>query len=155
MAAMSVLLIGSLGLLSLHHIGVAMNGDARVMSRATAIAQDLVSQLQMWSFDDPRLANTNTTNDADPGDSAGAYETATFTFDQQESGLESQAWLGLPSATVQGLGFTRFWNVAHVDLDANGTLNAKRVAVIVRWQRNGTWRRIVLFTVLKNPASTN
>jgi Tfp pilus assembly protein PilV len=160
MVAMTVLLVGSMGLLGLHRAGLSMNADARVMTRATALAEDLVSQIQMWDYlSDPRLRDTTASNNADFADSAGAFEQASFTFDHQESELESQAspstWNGVPTATAQALGFTRYWNVADVDLDANGALNAKRVAVIVRWMRNGSPRRIVLITVLRNPANTN
>jgi Prokaryotic N-terminal methylation motif len=160
MVAMSVLVVGSLGLLGLHRVGVIMNADARVMTRATAIAQDLVSQMALWDYvHDPRLVNMDTSNDSDFADSSGSFETATFKYDHAEGELETQGnpytWLGMPTATVQGLGFTRYWNVAEVDFDANGALNAKRVAVIVRWERNGVARRIVLITALRNPAITN
>ncbi len=162
MAAMGVLLVGSLGLLALHGVGIRTGADARVMTRATAIAQDLVSQMQMWDFtNDPRLTNAAPANDADYADSSGTFEqpVGSFVFDHQESELESQGapytWLGLPTATVQGLGFTRYWNVAEVDYSPGGVLNARRVAVVVRWERNGVGRRIVLLTVLRNPAASN
>ena len=163
MIAMSVLVIGSMGMVGLHRIGARMNGDSRIMTRATAIAQDLVNQMQLWDYtNDPRLANTTTGNDADFADGAGAFEKAVgnFTYDHQESELESQAvpytWLGIPSATVQGAGgvnFSRYWNVAEVDTDDTGAVVAKRVAVIVRWKRDGAARRIVLVTVLRNPST--
>lgn len=159
--AMAIMLVGSLGLLALHGMGVRMNADARVMTRATAIGQDLVSQLQLWSYADPRLANSVTSNDAgqayaDPG---ATFETDAFVFDHQEPELEGQdqtlfPWNGIPSAAVQGLGFTRYWNVAEVD-DVNGfgTPDAKRVAVIVRWVQDGGPRRLVLLTTLANPGN--
>ena len=162
MVAMAVLMVGAVGLAALHRIGVRTNADARVMTRAAAIGQDLITQLQSWDFtNDPRLRNTNTGNDADFADSSGSFEqpVGSFVFDHQESELESQSspytWLGVPSATVQGLGFARYWNVAEVDHDPSGTLDARRVAVIVRWERNGVGRRIVLVTVLRNPAGAN
>lgn len=161
MIAMSVLVIGSMGMVGLHRIGARMNGDSRIMTRATAIAQDLVNQMQLWDYtNDPRLTNTTTSNDADFADGAAAFETTSFTPDHQESELESQAvpytWLGIPSATVQGAGgvnFSRYWNVAEVDTDDTGAIVAKRVAVIVRWKRDGAARRIVLVTVLRNPST--
>jgi len=162
MIAMVVLLVGAVGLIGLHRYGVQTNADARVMTRATALAQDLVSQMQFWDYtNDPRLVNTQTGNDADFADGAGLFQGAvgSFVYDHQESELESQnapyTWLGTPTATAQALGFTRYWNIAEVDLDDNGVNGAKRVAVIVRWERNGAARRIVMVTVLRNPASTN
>jgi Tfp pilus assembly protein PilV len=160
MIAMSVLVIGSMGLVGLHRIGARMNADSRIMTRATAIAQDLVNQMQLWDYvNDPRLANRTSSNDADFADGAGAFETSSFTADHQESELESQAapytWLGVSSASLRPFGsnFQRYWNVAEVDTDDTGAVVAKRVAVIVRWDQNGAARRIVLVTVLRNPSS--
>lgn len=157
MVAMSVLLAGSMGLIGVHRAGLAMNADARTITRATALAQDLVEQMQMWSWNDPRLQNTTTSNDADFADASGSFQGASFAFDHQESELESAPaiWNGVPIATAQGLGFTRYWNVAEPDLDANGALVAKRVAVIVRWAHETGPRRVVLVTVIRNPGMTN
>lgn len=160
MVAMVVLVVGALGLLAMQNYGIQTNADARVLTRATALAQDLASQMQMWDYaNDPRLANGNKTNDADPFDHAGAFQqdvVDTTAFDHQESELETSGaaypWFGTPTATAQGLGFTRYWNIAEDPADANG---AKRVAVIVRWANHGAARRIVLVTVLRNPQSNN
>ena len=169
MVAMAILVIGTVGFVGLHRAGAAMNGEARIVTRATALAQDLVDQMQLWDFtNDPRLVNTTTTNDPVFNDPQGCLERPQAAWsscspdptpDHQESELESQAapytWLGVKSATAGQLGFTRYWSVAEVDRDANGALNAKRVAVIVRWQWNGLWRRVVLVTALQNPSNTN
>ena len=156
MVAMAVLLIGTLGLISLHTVGVRMNADARVMTQATDIAQDLVSQMQGWPYaTDPRLVNANTSNDADFADTAFAFQSldvlTAANYDHEEGELEPNGWNGIPTATVQALGFTRYWNIAEMDYDQNGVLQGKRVAVIVRWGEVGRWRRIVLVTYLQNP----
>lgn len=160
MIAMAVLLIGSMGMLSLHAQGVRMNADARVMTRATAIAQDLVDQMQAWDYrTDDRLANANDANDADYADTAGAFEgpVAAELYDHEETELEAAAegWPGISTAAVQQLGFTRYWNVAEADTDVNGVVTGRRVAVIVRWERNGVGRRIVMVTFLRDPQVTN
>ncbi len=159
MVAMGVMLIGSVGLLGMHGVGVRMNADARVMTRATAIAQDLAAQMQLWSYDDPRLTNGNTTNDANYTDGDFSFEHDGFVYDHEEAELESQdatlfPWNGLRSAEVTRLSFTRYWNVAEVD-DVNGfgTADAKRVAVIVRWTQEGGARRVVLLTTIPNPGN--
>lgn len=156
--AMAVLLIGSTGLLGLHRVGTRMNADARVMTRATAIAQDLANQVQLWRYDDPRLVNTTTSNDAKYSDPDFDFERTGFVFDHEEPELDADTvlhpWGGLPHAGVQGLGFTRYWNVAEVD-DVNGlgTPDAKRVAVIVRWDQGGGARRVVLLVTVPNPGN--
>jgi len=156
MVAMAVLLIGTLGLISLHTVGVRMNADARIMTQATDIAQDLVTQMQGWNYTtDPRLLNVNPANDADFSDTAFDFQTldvvTAANYDHEEGELEPNGWTGIPTATVQALGFTRYWNIAEVDFDQNGVLQGRRVAVIVRWGEVGRWRRIVLVTYLQNP----
>ena len=160
MIAMAVLFVGALGMLSLHVYGLRMNTDARVMTRATAIAQDLLDQMKAWDYrNDSRLENSNATNDADYADPGGKFEgtVSSTLYDHQESDLESaySGWLGIPTATVQELGFTRYWNIAEPDTDVNGAVTGRRVAVIVRWERKGAGRRIVLVTFLRDPQVTN
>jgi len=160
-AAMGVLMVGAVGLAGLHAVGARMNADGRIIGRATVIATDLVTHMQSWNFaTDPRLQDTQTGNDDVFNDPNGDFEkdvTSTM-YDHQESELESQGapftWVGIPSAEVQAQGFTRYWNVAEKDFDENGVLTARRIAVIVRWEKNGLARRIVVVTALGNP-STN
>jgi hypothetical protein len=131
-----------------------MNGDALRMTRATAIAQDLLNQISTWPYNDARLANANTANDADVGDTAFAFEGATPPFDHGEADLGA-GWLGIPTADLQGGGYERYWNVATLasdDTNGNGVPDAMRIAVIVRWPWGNGWRRIVLMAVKANPA---
>ncbi len=158
MIAMAIMLIGSLGLLSLHSMGLQMNADARVMTRATALAQDLIAQMQTWDYaNDPRLRNTNTSNDAKYADPDGAFEgtISSTLYDHQETELDGGTWLGVPTATAGQLGFTRYWNISEQDTDANGVVVGRRIAVIVRWERKGVGRRIVVVAFLKDPQVTN
>ncbi|HVO19474.1 MAG TPA: prepilin-type N-terminal cleavage/methylation domain-containing protein [Anaeromyxobacter sp.] len=164
MVAMVVLLIGSLGVLSVQAYGVRMNEDGRVMTRATELAQDLIAQMQTWDYNnDARLLNVNAANDgsiASPlySDPDGQFEgtVTSAMYDHEESELEASplGWNGVPSASLP-TGFTRYWNIAELDYDANGALLGRRVAAIVRWDRNGLGRRIVVTTFLPNPAATN
>jgi len=64
-------------------------------------------------------------------------------------------WLGVSSAAATELGFTRYWNIAEVDYDQNGVLNGRRVAAIVRWQKDNVARRVVLIGYVPNPSNTN
>ena len=88
MIAMAVLLIGALGMMALHGVGLRMNSEAREVMRATAIAYDLLGQIDSWQYDDPRLANVNTANDGDLADAALAFEagwtTPPFDFDDAD-----------------------------------------------------------------------
>ena len=155
--AMGIMVIGAVGMIGLNNMGVRMNGDGRRMTRASAIAQDLVNQMQLWDYTDPRLVNTNTTNDADVADSTLAFEGATsaLAFDHAEAELEGPGleWHGIPVADLATSGYVRYWNVAEPDdLNKNGVPDGKRIAVIVRWPQGAGFRRIVVLATRTNPA---
>jgi Tfp pilus assembly protein PilV len=158
MVAMAVLLIGSTGLVGLHRAGLKVENDSRRITRATAIAQDLVSQMEQWRYDDARLANASTTNDATLGDPGAAFETvddpvAGRQADHAEGDLTASGavWLGLPSSQIGD--YQRFWNVAYPDdTNANAVPDSVRIAVIVRWPSMGAYRRVVLLATKPNPA---
>jgi prepilin-type N-terminal cleavage/methylation domain-containing protein len=157
MVAMMVLLIGAAGLVGLANQGNAMNADGRRVTRATAIAQDLLANVELWAYDDPRLANPTTANDTDLGDAAGLFETdAVPLADHGEADLAlGGAWLGVPQGELDLGQYQRFWNVAEVDdWNGNGIPDVKRIAVIVRWPMGTTWRRMILYTTKINPAES-
>ena len=156
MVATVVLLVAALGMLGLHATGVRLEGQAREITRATTIAQDLLAQIQLWEYDDARLANSSPSNDADFADSAMAFEAAGSTppYDHAEGDLSSAMldWNGLPASALAAGGLQRFWNVAEPDdVNTNGTPDGRRIAVIVRWPRGTGWHRIVLVGFKVNP----
>jgi Tfp pilus assembly protein PilV len=159
MVAMVVLLVGALGMMSLHSTGVRMQNESREITRATAIAQDLLNQIQSWEYADARLANANTTNDRDVGDDAQLFNAhgTTPPFDHAEADL-GVGWTGIPAAALAAGGFERYWNVsttdgagALIDAGGNGLADGMRIAVIVRWPQGGTWHRVVLHGFKVNP----
>lgn len=157
MMATGVLLIGAMGAISAHKFGLQTNADARKLTRASAIAQDLVDQIALWPWGDPRLANTVTSNDADLGDTASAFESDPPPADHGEADLTAggAAFAGVSQAEIQdGTRFERFWNVAlRDDVDGDGVFDLARIAVVVRWPTgDGRYRRIVAFTAKFNPA---
>lgn len=162
MVSMVILLVGALGLMGLASVGNRLNGDSRRMTRATAIAQDLVAQIAMWPYDDPRLSNSNAANDLDIADDAQRFEgpfadLGAFAPDHAEADLAlgAVAFTGVPQAVLQSGGYERYWNVSQPDdWNGNGTPDTRRMTVIVRWPQGAGFRRIVLFTVKINPADT-
>ncbi|HEY6005764.1 MAG TPA: hypothetical protein VIV57_22980 [Anaeromyxobacter sp.] len=155
--AMGILLTGAAGVVAIQRQATFYLGDARRITRATAFAGDLATQIQLWDFDDPRLANSVTANDGDVGDSADLFEIqATPPADHGEADLTlgGRAWTGLSQELLLLNGMERYWNVSfsNVDANANGVPDAMRIAVIVRWQAAGGWRRIVIPLVKVNPA---
>jgi Tfp pilus assembly protein PilV len=154
--AMALLIIAAMGVAQMTRAGSALNLDSRRITRASAIAQDLLGQIQTWDYDDPRLANTTAANDADYGDGSQKFEAATgFVADHAEANLTLNGldWNGLPQADLAAGGYQRFWNVAELDdTNGNGIADARRIAVIVRWPHGTGFRRVVLYTAKVNPS---
>ncbi len=151
MVAVAVMIVAAIGTLSLHVQQLRMTGDARRTTEAVALARDLVENISTWQYGDARLANTQTGNDGDIADDAFAFERANPVYDHAEADLTAAGavWNGLPPRS----GYERYGNVAYVDdADANGVPDAVRIAVIVRWQSQVGWRRVVLLTTKLNPA---
>jgi type IV pilus assembly protein PilV len=155
MVAMALLVIGGVGVLGVAGQGVRMNADGRRVTRAAALAQDLVANIDLWAYDDPRLSNAVAGNDLDIGDAAGNFESdAPPVADHVEADL-GPTWLGVPQAEIAAAGYERYWNVSEGD-DWNGNTvpDAKRIAVIIRWPQGSGFRRLVLFTTKGNPADS-
>jgi prepilin-type N-terminal cleavage/methylation domain-containing protein len=159
MIAMVVMLIAAVGMLGLHVQGQKVNADALRILRATAIAQDLTSQIALWPYGDPRLVNANTANDATIGDPGFAFEApGPPPSDYGETDLTAggTVWNGIPTAELPQ-GYERYWNVAYpvnpvFDTNGNGISDSMQIAVIVRWPSAGGFRRVVLLSVKENPA---
>lgn len=157
MLAMAVLTFGATGVTAIHRQSQSYLGDARKITRAAAFAGDLVTQIQLWDFDDPRLANANPANDVDLGDTTLQFELQDPPpADHGEADLNAggRVWTGVPGALLDQNGMQRYWNVSYDAVDSNGNVifDAVRIAVIVRWRAGIGWRRIVLPMVKVNPA---
>ncbi len=161
MVALGVMMIGAVGIAGLFKVGLTMNGDARRITRATAIANDLLGQIALWPYNDASgapLANTSTTNDGDIGDTGFAFQVSSNPLgdgiaDHGEADITAMgaAWTGLPASELGGI-YERYWNVAYLDTDGNGVNDLVQIAVIVRWQQGGGWRRVVLLSGKLNGA---
>jgi hypothetical protein len=174
--AMALIMTGAAGLIGLNNVGIRLDADGRRITRATAIAEDLAAQIALWPYTDPRLVNTNRSNEDDPGDAAANLQlpgaaTAWVDyggFDSSGRGepsltLGGTEWHGIPSADVVSGGFERYWSISENDparpgslLDANGNTvpDGIRVAAIVRWPAGAGWRRVVILVNKINPADT-
>ena len=162
MVAMVILLVGALGMMSLHSTGLRLQGEAREITRATAIAQDLMNQIQAWEYADVRLAEVNDANNRDVGDDAQLFNVygTTPPFDHAEADLTAggAGWTGISTAALAVGGFERYWNVSTVNPDgsiidsgSNGIVDGMRIGVIVRWPQGGSWHRVVLHGFKVNP----
>jgi prepilin-type N-terminal cleavage/methylation domain-containing protein len=157
--AMAILLVGAMGMAGLQIQGVRMEGDARRITRATAVAQDLLDQISLWPWGDPRLGNAtgiDASKLAALGDPGFVFERAgTPPADFSDTNLTAggTTWLGIPTADISPAGYERYWNVAYVDdSNSNGVPDTVRIAVIVRYPSAVGYRRVVLTGIKRNPA---
>jgi type IV pilus assembly protein PilV len=66
MIALSILLVGLLGMMHMQIIGITSNNGGRMNTVATELAQELVSGLERLPFGDPLLAETGSTGPSAP-----------------------------------------------------------------------------------------
>jgi prepilin-type N-terminal cleavage/methylation domain-containing protein len=165
LVAVFVLMIGATGVMTLYSQGLRLHGDARHMTRATAIAQDLLANIEFWDYDNQAtpggpLYNSQPLNDANIGDVGYFFESSADPLadglaDHGEADLPVD-FTGLPAAAL-GTDYQRFWNVA-LPLNATGGHDDMRIAVVVRWRAGlggSSWHRLTLLSVKPNPATVH
>jgi Tfp pilus assembly protein PilV len=151
MVAMMVMLTGAAAMASLHQQALFFNGDGRKMTRAAAMASDLLNNLERLDYADPLLANTNASNDGDIVDSSRSFEIYGFdpssVTDHSWSELTT-AWPGITSAsaiagggtTLGSTGIQLYWNISET---VGTTYSYKQIAAIARFPHGTGWRRMV------------
>lgn len=161
MVAMAIVMFGAAGVVALQRTSNAMNGEARRATRATAFATDLLNQLQLLDYDDPRLANTSVTNDGVVGDPDGQFLSVEDPIsagiadhsDQVSADALDVNANSVDEGFVRDNGLERYWNVSILaDSNGNAVEDGKLLSVIVRWRQGGGWRRQVFMASRKNPA---
>lgn len=156
--AMAIVMFGASGVVALQRTSVALMSDARRTTRATAYAQDLLAQIQLWDYADARLEDVTAENDVDTGDSEGQLMASTAEDPVGDKLVDhAEGDLGAANTLDAGYlgdnGMQRFWSVTDLpDANDNGMPDGKLIAVIVRWPHQSAWRRVVLMTSRKNPA---
>jgi hypothetical protein len=161
MIAMSVMLTGAAAMVGLNRQALFFNGDGRKMTRAAAIAGDLLTNLERLPYSDALLSNTNTSNDG-----AAYFHVSSHRITGSTPGIEESNWTpsvdhyaselpanwpgvtnGSAIAGKTTLGDSQlqvFWNINET---AGPTYSYKQIAVIVRWPHGNSWRRMVVLGV--------
>jgi prepilin-type N-terminal cleavage/methylation domain-containing protein len=161
MIAMVLLLIGASGALAVYLQVQRFHSDALRSNRATAIAEDLLNNVEQWPYGNTAgqpLQNRCTQNDGDIGDTAFLFESsadpvADCLADHGEADLPAN-FPGVSTAGLSSL-YQRFWNVSYPPA-ASGTGNeAAGIAVIVRWPSGPGWKRVVVVGAKPNPAAVH
>ncbi len=154
LVAMVVMLTGAAAMAGLHRQALFFNGDGRKLTRAAAIASDLLSNLESLPSSSPLLTNSNTANDADIADGANAAETDDWdpvaSVDHSWTELPA-GWPGVTSGsailgqtTFASTDYQVYWNISQT---TGATFSYTNIAAIVRWQHGASWRRMVAFGV--------
>ena len=164
MVAMTVLLVGMLGLMRLQILGLTWNESARAQTRATELALELRAGMEQLPWGDPHLNVIGTWGSAAPtpfgslllGPSGSVATGATAWNDASpilgvtlDSALERDPLNGaLPR-------FQRRWSVwGYTEMSSvNG--GALIVAISVIWRDRGSLqaREVVVYTMRANPAA--
>ena len=155
MVALVVLLIGLLGMLRLHVVGLRANAGGRMHTQAVEIARELVGGIERLPFTDSRLADSGT----------GPTHPSTFGWVVQSDGTvassgvaawsDGQAIPGVRLSTELPAGYTRRWTVWGYRPGTTVVTATRVVAVSVAWKDPAIGRpqEVVLFTQVPNPAA--
>lgn len=165
--SIAIFTIGLVGIVQLQLVASRATVMSRRLDQASALASDLVENIHLWPYDDPRLTPVATvTNANDPlvttrnADTRAAQitnsaEQPEFAEGPTSNALHPNALVGatLPyDGDSEGPHFERYWNVFGVDSDGDGILDGKVVVVIVRWHEAGLgYRSIHQTTFVANP----
>jgi type IV pilus assembly protein PilV len=140
MVAMSVLLIGLLGMMDLQILGLTSNQGARAQMQATQLAREIASALERLSITDARLAATSAFGpllQANGSQPSSGFTAAADTLPgvRPDSALEDQG---------SGPVYQRRWTVR--DEGADSAVKSVAVSVIYRERGGGRLKEVVLFT---------
>ncbi len=168
MVASVVFLLGMGGLMGalLHARGATTSASRQV--RAVAVASDMVTQLQMWPYNDARLVSQTGPCAADPTDSVGvltavprnASAYAAFVSCLHDNAdFTNGTWLPtaeFPTTPLATPTFRRYFVVREVNDQGSavGTAHTgtrKFVWVIVTWEESGRTRKVSSQVILSNP----
>lgn len=179
MMASVVMLIGLLGLAGLQVIGARANNVGKRMSQASLLGQDLIQNMEIWSYNDARLTpvnncttpctNTNGTNVTQyinlPRGASSTWGGVIFDYTDSADATGATnvnqldgthgTWEGVNSPTDPTLAageqtiFSRYWNVYFVDLLGTGSAQGKLVQVAVRWKEPNLGYRQVTMSFYK------
>jgi hypothetical protein len=163
MVAMTILMVGLLGMMHFQILGISANGAARMHTLATELAQEMVSGIERLPFGDPLLAATGSSGPGAPTPfgrllvppgrevTAGAHEWNDAT---PIPGVRPAGGTGFVTGP-EGWRYERRWSVWGYSPSAGGLPTVKLVAVSVVYREplNQLGREVVLYTQLFDPAA--
>ena len=160
MVAMTILLVGMLGLMRLQIVGLAWNQSARAQSRAVELALELRAGLEQLPYGDPHLAVTGSWGATRPTP-FGALLSGTTVASGATAWSDASPIPGvtLDSAIEPGPSggprFVRRWTVWGYTSMSSMNAGALIIAISVIWVDKGSLqpREVVVYTERVNPAA--
>lgn len=159
--AFAILLLSLVGVIQLILVSSRSTQFAHRVAAASAVAHDLLENMSLWAYDDPRLAAKEILTTAD-----GETAVSDFAFGRQEEvedgekphygerddGIaqenaalydETRKYQGIELEGSQLPEFSRYWNVYALDPMGDGIEEGKLILVGVRWFEDGVGFRHV------------
>lgn len=156
MIALSVLLVGLLGMLRLQIIGIGSNNGGRMQTVGTEIAQELVSGIERVPFrDDDLIPVTGAVGPTAPTPFGRLVTGATIATGANEWSDSGMKIPGVRLDSELPPGFKRRWTVWGYSPSLNALPAVKIVAVSVTWSEPALPmpREVVLYTQLYDPSA--
>jgi type II secretory pathway pseudopilin PulG len=148
LVAAVVFLVGLAGLLGALVHARGATGQARRLMQATDVANDLAEQIQLWDFNDPRLAASPAECADDPMDTSGKlFKPGTSEYTAYRACMHGELMLTLGGATYGGL-----TNPVFTDESSVQTQYDRFYIVRVQDVREGVQRKQVWIKVLYRDA---
>jgi len=156
MVALSVLLIGLVGMMQLQIFGIGANAGGRKHTVATELAQELAAGMERLAFNDPILTPTGGTGPTAP-DGFGRLVTGNTLDDSVATAwADASPIAGVRSdAEAGGAQYERRWTVWGYSPAAGSPPAVKLVAISVVYHEAG-WqapREVLLYTQIHDPAA--
>jgi prepilin-type N-terminal cleavage/methylation domain-containing protein len=154
MIALSVLLVGLVGMMQLQIFGIGANAGGRKHTQATELAQELAAAMERLPFNDASLLPLGTTGPTAPDGFGRLVHGNTL---DPSSALEwSDGTIpGVRSKAEVGDGYERRWTVWGYSPAAGAPPAVKLVAISVVYREAGFQapREVLLYTQIHDPAA--
>lgn len=153
--ALSVLLIGLLGMMQLQIFGIGANAGGRRHTVATELAQELAAGMERLSFNDPALLPLGSTGPTAPAGFGRLVVGNTLDPSPALEWSDSSPIPGVRSAAEVGDQYERRWTVWGYSPAAGSPPAVKIVAVSVVYREAGLQvpREVLLYTQIHDPAA--
>lgn len=157
MVAIGIFSIALIGVIGISTVVVYYNAISRQVSIAQMFGMELESTLQNLTSDPGTTFLNSAFTDTNSGNNSSlAFIDLTNDPPTSPAPEHSEAEIGLASPVYEGVIYQRFWNVADIDQNNDGIIEAKQIAVIVRWKRSNesSYHYSVISTGLYRPPGT-